>query len=117
MGKHSDFIAKLQEFQKESSRFQDKARQDADRLNKKIEFVQGQMQEELIHAVGGVATQISEVEKRILVQINQANEVMKLQGSEITKSIGDKEKSLNDTIQRGIEGVQTFVYGVTEELH
>jgi len=75
------------------------------------------MQEEMVHAVSGVTAQIAELEKRVLLKINEANEVMRRQGTDFTQSIADKEKSLTDTIQRGIEGVQTFVYGVTEELH
>jgi len=42
---------------------------------------------------------------------------MRKQGSDFTLSIIEKERGLNETIQRGIEGVQKFVYGVTEELH
>ncbi len=49
--------------------------------------------------------------------MKEANEVMKKQGSDFNRSISEKEKGLNETIQRGIEGVQKFVYGVTEELH
>jgi hypothetical protein len=60
---------------------------------------------------------MGELERRILTQINEANEVMRRQGNEVTLSITEKERGLNDTIQRGIEGVQKFVYGVTEELH
>ncbi len=70
-----------------------------------------------MNAVSGVTAQIAELEKRVLLQINEANDVMRRQGADFTQSIADKEKSLTDTIQRGIEGVQTFVYGVTEELH
>ena len=86
-------------------------------MNKRIEFVQQQMREEVVHTVNGVAMQMAEMEKRILQEIKEANEGMKRQGSEFTASISEKEKTLSDTIQRGIEGVQKFVYAVTEELH
>jgi hypothetical protein len=44
----------LQEFQKESTRFQDKARADNEKLNKKIDFVQQLMHDEMVQTVNGV---------------------------------------------------------------
>ena len=75
------------------------------------------MHDEMVQTVNGVIAQMGEVERRIINQINEANEVMRKQGSDFTLSIIEKERGLNETIQRGIEGVQKFVYGVTEELH
>jgi hypothetical protein len=41
---------------------------------------------------------MGELERRILTQINEANEVMRRQGNEVTLSITEKERGLNDTI-------------------
>jgi hypothetical protein len=38
-------------------------------VNKRIEFVQQQMREEVVHTVNGVAMQMAEMEKRILQEI------------------------------------------------
>jgi hypothetical protein len=67
-------------------------------LNKKIEFVQSQLQDEMHQATAQVMSEVSEAEKRLGMQINEANDVMKKQGNDITKSIGDKERGLNETI-------------------
>ena len=73
MSKQADMITKLQDFQKDSLKFQDRTRENLDKTNKRIESAGLQYHEELLKASDTLTTQLKALEKSMIDQIREAN--------------------------------------------
>ena len=98
LSKHSDMISKLQDFQKDATKFQDRTRDHLDKVNKRIEAAGQQLHEDVQKASDKINAQIKELEANMTKQIEEANEKLQILGLKIKEEIKEKEETMNATI-------------------
>lgn len=104
-GKHSDALAKLQEFQKETTKFQEKARTDFDKISKRFESMQMNIHQEIVLSQEQATQRLHELEAKTLKMFIDTDKSIHESEQKVLDIVNDKDKRLSDTLIKGVTEV------------
>jgi hypothetical protein len=115
--KANDSIYKLQDFQKESIKFQEKTRTDHAATQKRIESVQANAHAEVQASYERGLEKVRELESGVNRRLGELDGQLRDQDKYMRETIEENSQRLSQMLASSIDGVENFVQGVADELH